>query len=181
MLRRVNAALFEAPAGARIQVVAESRNNDGVNDARFEYAGNILPREIIQGLPGCTFDVDAATAQLQAVVAFADTAPWTARYDLAEIENGVKLNLGKFTMKLDGAPLISFAIEPVAAAARPPMTRSAPGAARKRAGRKKKAAKRKRPAAKRKRPAAKRKATKKKGSKKKIATKSRRGSSRKRR
>ena len=53
MLRRVNAALFEAPAGARIEVVAQSQNNNGVNDARFEYAGRILPRETIQGLPGC--------------------------------------------------------------------------------------------------------------------------------
>src|SRR6266498_4898908 len=37
MLRRINAALFEAPAGARIEIVAESQNNNGVTDARFEY------------------------------------------------------------------------------------------------------------------------------------------------
>ena len=34
MLERVNAALFKAPRGARIQIVAE--NNNGVNDGRFE-------------------------------------------------------------------------------------------------------------------------------------------------
>jgi hypothetical protein len=125
MLRRVNAALFEAPAGARIAVVAESQNNNGVNDARFEYAGKILPRENIQGLPGCSFTVAGTTEQLQAVVAFADTTADSARYDLAEIENGVKSNLGKFTMKSDGSPIISFAIEPIMVAARVAM-RSAP-------------------------------------------------------
>src|SRR5262245_12688472 len=116
MLRRVNATLFQAPAGARIELVAESRNNNGVNDARFEYADRILPRATIQGLPGCSFDVDGETAQLQAVVAFATTSPGTARYDLSEIENGVKSNLGKFTLNSDG-PLISFAIEPTPTAA----------------------------------------------------------------
>ena len=136
MLRRVNAALFEAPAGARIEVVAESQNNNGVNDARFEYAGRILAREIIQGLPGCSFIVEEAIAQLQAVVAFADTAPDIARYDLAEVENGVKSNLGKFTMKSDGSPLISFAIDPIAVAARAPV-RAAGKTARTKAGKKK--------------------------------------------
>ena len=164
MLRRVNAALFEAPAGARIEVVAESQGNGGVNDARFEYAGTILPRELIEGLPGCSFVVEEATAQLQAVVAFADAAPGTARYDLAEVENGVKSNLGKFTMKSDASPLISFAIEPILVAARAPMKRAARKAARKKPARKK--------------PARKKAARKKKTARK--ATKPRRGTSRKR-
>jgi hypothetical protein len=145
MLRRVNAALFEAPAGARIEVVAQSQNNDGVNDARFEYAGTILPRENINGLPGCSFKVEGVTEQLQAVVAFADTASDSARYDLAEVENGVKTNLGKFTLKSDGSPLISFAIEPIMIAARVPMRSATRAAVRKKAPKRvsKKAARRK--------------------------------------
>ena len=112
MLRRVNAALFEAPAGARIQLVAESQNNNGVNDARFEYANAILPREVIMGRPGCSFTVGAATEQLESVVAFSITAPGSARYDLFEVENGVLMNLGKSVRNSGGAPLIAFAIDP---------------------------------------------------------------------
>lgn len=128
MLRRINAALFEAPAGARIQVVAGSQNNSGVNDARFEYAGQILSRETILGLPGCSFTVQGSSARLQAVVVFANDAPGSARYDLAEIENGVQSSLGKFTLKSDASPLIDFAIDPIAipaTAAAPRMVRPA--------------------------------------------------------
>lgn len=112
MLRRVNAALFEAPAGARIQLVAESQNNNGVNDARFEYANALLPREVIMGRPGCSFTVGAATEQLESVVAFSTAAPGSARYDLFEVENGVMMNLGKSVRNSGGAPLIAFAIDP---------------------------------------------------------------------
>jgi hypothetical protein len=115
MLRRVNAALFEAPAGARIELVAESRNNNGVLDARFEYAGAVLPRETISGLPGCSFTVNRTSGRLQAVVAFDPGAPGNARYDLSEVENGVLSNLGKFTLKSDSSPLLDFVIDPVAA------------------------------------------------------------------
>lgn len=139
----MNAALFEAPAGARIQIVAESRNNGGVNDARFEYAGTILAREAIQNLPGCTFNVGEETGQLQAVVAFSDTASGTARYDLAEIENGAKLNLGKFTLKADGSPFISFAIEPITVAARAAVKPAARRHIRKKTAKKKAAKKKK--------------------------------------
>src|SRR6266498_1723287 len=113
MLRRINAALFEAPAGARIEIVAESQNNNGVTDARFEYDGALLDREQILGLPGCSFTVAETHARLQAVVAFADSAPGTARYDLSEVENGVLSNLNKFTLKSDASPLIDFVIDPV--------------------------------------------------------------------
>lgn len=116
MLRRVNAALFEAPAGARIEVVADSRNNNGVADARFEYAGAVLPRQTIAGLPGCSFTVQGTSGRLQAVVVFDSAAPGNARYDLSEVENGVLSQLGKFTLKSDGSPLIDFTIDPVAAA-----------------------------------------------------------------
>ena len=116
MLRRVNAALFEAPAGARIEVVAESRNTTGVTDARFEYAGTVLPRETISGLPGCSLTVNGTPGRLQAVVAFDPGAPGNARYDLSEVENGVLSTLGVFTLKSDGSPLIDFTIDPVAAA-----------------------------------------------------------------
>jgi hypothetical protein len=112
MLRRVNAALFEAPAGARIQVVAAAQENNGVNDARFEYAGQILPRETIQGLPGCSLTVADARKGLEAAVVFDPAAPGSARYDLFEIENGAALDLNKSTRNSDSAPLISFTIRP---------------------------------------------------------------------
>ena len=126
MLRRVNAALFEAPDGARIELVAESRNNNGVIDARFEYAGTVLPRETISGLPGCSFIVNGTSGRLQAVVAFDPGAPGNARYDLSEVENGVLSNLGKFTLKSDSSPLIDFVIDPIAApVGMAPVTRGA--------------------------------------------------------
>ena len=112
MLRRVNAALFEAPAGARIQVVAAAQENNGVNDARFEYAGQILPRETILGLPGCSFTVADARKGLEAAVVFDPAAPGSARYDLFEVENGTTLDLHKSTRHLDLSPLISFTIKP---------------------------------------------------------------------
>lgn len=126
MLKRVNATLFEAPAGARIEVVAESHNNNGVADARFEYAGTTLARTTISGLPGCSLTVTGTSSRLQAVVAFDPGAPANARYDLFEVENGVLSNLGKFTLKSDGSPLIDFVIDPVAAPLR--IARAARGA-----------------------------------------------------
>lgn len=135
MLRRVNAAVFEAPVGARVEVVAESQSNNGVTDARFEYAGTVLPRDVILGLPGCSFTVESFSARLQAVVAFDDNAPGTARYDLFEVENGVLTSLGKFTLKSDGTPLIDFVIDPVEAAVPAGASmRSAPRAAPRVAG-----------------------------------------------
>ena len=116
MLRRINAAVFEAPAGATIDVVARAQNNEGINDARFEYAGVVLPRAVIQGLPGCSFTVDDASQRLQAVVGFTNGAAGTARYDLFEAENGVLSALSKFTLKADNSPLIDFVIDPVEAA-----------------------------------------------------------------
>ena len=113
MLRRVNAALFEAPPGALIRVVAEAQGNNGVNDARFEYAGQILPRETILGLPGCSFTVADFSERLEAVVVFDPGAPGSARYDLFEVENGVKNDLQKSTRHSDSTPLISFTIDPV--------------------------------------------------------------------
>lgn len=118
MLRRVNAALFEAPPGAAIQVVAEALGNNGVNDARFEYAGQILPRLMILGLPGCSFFVADVSERLEAVVVFDPAAPGSARYDLFEVENGVKTDLQKSTKHSDSAPLISFTIDPVFVAIR---------------------------------------------------------------
>jgi hypothetical protein len=153
MLRRRNATLFDAPAGAQIQVVASSQGNNGVNDARFEYAGQVLNRETILGLPGCTFTVDDDSRELlEAVVIFDDGANSAARYDLFEVENGVQSPLGKFTLKSDGANQIGFSIQPVAAAvpvgAAPremtgaPPPKRAPKAAKRRPAPKKRVAKR---------------------------------------
>ena len=157
MLRRITSALFEAPAGQQIQVVAQSQRNNGVNDARFEYAGNVLDREQIQGLPGCTFIVAATRERLQAVVAFDEDAPGDARYDLFEVESGSLSNLRKNVSKADGSPLIDFAIDAIAVAVAAGAGRrrgAAPGMAAKtlRRGQKPSAARKKRKAVARKRP-----------------------------
>jgi hypothetical protein len=117
MLRRVHTALFEAPAGARIEIVVESQGNNGVNDARFEYAGRVLPRETILGLPGCSFTVENTSRILEAVVVFDTAAPGTARYDMFEVENGVKSDLQKSTRHSQSVPQIGFAIDPLPVAA----------------------------------------------------------------
>ena len=147
MLRRVNAALFEAPPGARIQIVAEARNNNSVNDPTFEYGGRLLTEETILGLPGCSFTVNA-TEFFEAGVVFDPDASASARYDLFEVENGVKSNLQKFVRSSDPTNLIGFTIEPMAfaiseAGGPGPGFAPAPGAARPPAARK--AAKRKAP------------------------------------
>jgi len=115
MLRRVNSALFRAPAGARIQVVTQAQGNNGVNDARFEYAQQILPRETILGLPGCSFTVAGTSEGLEAVVVFDPAAPGTARYDLFEVENGIANALQKSVTAANASPLIGFTIDPVGA------------------------------------------------------------------
>ena len=150
MLRRVNAALFEAPPGAVIQVVADAQGNNGVNDARFEYAGQILARETILGLPGCSFTIADFSERLEAVVVFDPGAPGSARYDLFEVENGVRNDLQKSTRHSDSTPLISFTIDPVMVAVSSGSRAAAPRplrkAARRKAARKRTAVKKKKPA-----------------------------------
>jgi hypothetical protein len=186
MLRRINAAVFEGPEGARIEVVAQAQSNNGLSDARFEYAGTVLPRQTILGLPGCSFTVEDSSQRLQAVVAFDDNAPGNARYDLFEVENGVLSNLGKFTLKSDGSPLIAFVIDPVAAAVPARGPRRAPARAPRAAaaGARPPRPPRKRVAARKAAAKPPRRRTAKKTAKKsakKTAARARRGSSRKRR
>ena len=111
MLRRVNATVFAAPAGARIQVIAESQNNNGVHEARFEYGNRVLDAKTILDRPGCSITVADDSELLDVTVIFDPSAPAAARYDLFEVENGVKSALGKFTKNSDG-PTINFAIDP---------------------------------------------------------------------
>lgn len=131
MLRRVTSLTYKAPVGARIQIVAESQDNEDFHDARFEFDLQVLDPETVLDRPGCTFTFED-TARLQAFVTFQDGAPGTARYDLFEVENGVKRSLEKFVRKSQSAPQLAFTIEPeeeaVAAAAAAP--RAEPEAAR---------------------------------------------------
>ena len=153
MLRRFNAALYEAPSGARIQIVVDSQDNNGVKDARFQYGTDILDRETILGLPGCTFTVGPTREQFQAGVVFDPAAPGSARYDMFEVENGVASPLSKNVKNSASAPLLAFAVDPVASvAAAAPVGMARPAGARaaaptttkkKTAARKKSAAKKK--------------------------------------
>jgi hypothetical protein len=190
MLRRVSPALFEAPAGQRVQIVSRSQSNDGVNAARFEYGGTVLmPPQVIGGLPGCTFTIApfGQRKRFEALVVFSPAAGDSARYDLFEVTGGGgQVDLQEHVSKSDSAPLIDFVIEGTAAAvgAPPPGPAGAPapvGAARppRRAAKKKKKAtavrkKTKKTAVKRK-PAA----AKKKASKKKVAVRKKRATRRK--
>jgi hypothetical protein len=135
MLRRFNSALYEAPPGAQIQIVVEGQDNNGVEDARFQYGSDVLPREIILGLPGCSFTVDSSRKRLEAVVVFDPGAAGSARYDMFEVESGVKSALGKSVTNSSSAPLMAFAVDPVAAlAAAAPIGMAAAGFARPIAG-----------------------------------------------
>jgi hypothetical protein len=129
MLRRITFDRYEADLGDQIELVAQSQSNNGVNDARFEYANKVLPRLAIQGLPGATFTVQPGRNRVQAVVAFAPGAGAAARYDLFELDSvGGLTDLRQHVSKMDSAPLVGFAVEgvPVAAA----VTRGMPAAGR---------------------------------------------------
>lgn len=118
MLRRITFDRYEADLGDQIDIVAQSQGNNGVNDARFEYANAILPRQVIQGRPGATFVVLPGRNRVQAVVAFDPGASAAARYDLFEVDNvGGLSDLRQHVTKIDSSPLIGFAVEGVAAAA----------------------------------------------------------------
>ena len=109
MLTRIGADRSSAPTGQRTQIVSRSRNNNGVNDARFEYDGVVLPRETVQGLPACTFTIVPATKTFEAVVDFDPGAPSTARYDLFEVDpSGGLIDLQEDAFPVD--PLINFGI-----------------------------------------------------------------------
>jgi hypothetical protein len=167
MLRRVSPALFEAPAGQRIQIVTRSQSNDGVNAARFEYGGTVLmPPQVIGGLPGCTFTIapSGLRKRFEALVVFSPNAGDSARYDLFEVTaGGGEVDLQEHVSKGDSAPLIDFVIEGTAGPAGappPPGPAGAPAPVR---------AKRPRRAAKKKKAAAARKKTKKTAPKRKPA------------
>jgi hypothetical protein len=118
MLRRITFDRYEADLGDQIEIVAQSQSNNGVNDARFEYANNALPRLAIQGLPGASFIVLPGRNRVQAVVAFDPAAGAAARYDLFELDSaGGLTDLRQHVSKIDSAPLVGFAVEGVQAAA----------------------------------------------------------------
>jgi hypothetical protein len=89
MLTRVGPDTFSAPADSSSTIVAQS--DDGAPSATFSY-GTALPTQTIQGLPGCTFDVDSGLKMFRCVVVFGQgPAP---RYDLFEVDaNGLLVDL----------------------------------------------------------------------------------------
>jgi hypothetical protein len=118
MLRRITFDRYEADLGEHVEIVAQSQSNNGVNDARFEYANNALPRLAIQGLPGASFTVLPGRNRVQAVVAFDPAAGAAARYDLFELNRaGGLTDLRQHVSKIDSAPLVGFAVEGVPAGA----------------------------------------------------------------
>lgn len=174
MLRKINETLFSAPRGRTIQLVVESQGNNTVNEARFEYAGEQLDPERIGGLPGCTFTVADTREILEAGVVFAGGVTG-ARYDMFEVENGVRSPLDKSVRSSEASPIIAFTIRPDAAPLGMAAAPGAPPPAMKQPAAKKK----KKKAAAKKKTAKKKAATKKAAAKKKTAPKKKTKTSRK--
>src|SRR4051812_49658480 len=109
MLRRITFDRYEADLGDQIEIVAQSQSNNGVNDARFEYANNALPRLAIQGLPGASFTVLPGRNRVQAVVAFDPAAGAAAPHDPFELGSaGGGTALRPHGSKNDPAPPFGF-------------------------------------------------------------------------
>jgi hypothetical protein len=182
MLKRVTSGRYEGNEGDVVTIVTQSQGNNGVNDARFQYAGNVLPRAASSGLPAGTFTVQRGRAQFEAVVAFDPTADNSARYDVFEVDStGGLTDLREHLTKLDGSPLLAFAVDgvPVVAAVPKRMPGVAPAAPRAKTA----AAKRSKPKAARKKTTG-QAAAPKKGARKKVAARKsrvRRTTTRKRR
>ena len=115
MLKRVTAALYVEDAGAHVQLAVIATNNKGVEDARFEYDGDVLPRGTLDSHPACRFDVKAGSHQLRVIVAFHPDARDTAHYDLLQVNDGGALQpVGASVTKAASAPIIGFGIDGVA-------------------------------------------------------------------
>ena len=116
MLRRVNAALYEADLGEHVELFVVQQGNGGVETASFEYNGIVLPAHPIQGHPGCEFTVVSGTHQFECIAVF-NPAAQTARYDLFEVNSaGGQTALNKSVTSADPTPLIGFGINAVAVA-----------------------------------------------------------------
>jgi len=117
MLRRVNAALYEADLGEHVELFVVQQGNGGVEAASFEYNGIVLPAHPIQGHPGCEFTVVAGTHQFECIVVLNPASQATARYDLFEVNSaGGQTALNKSVTAADPTPLIGFGIGGVAVA-----------------------------------------------------------------
>ncbi len=120
MLKRISSSLFQAPTGTPVQIVARSRDNNGVNAATFRYAQTDLKRQTIQGLPGCSFNVLLNQRSFSALVVFDPGVKPSARYDLFEVDtDGTLSDMNEATFP-DADPDIAFSIEGTAAAAAAP-------------------------------------------------------------
>lgn len=148
MLQRVAPSLFRASTGETVTIAAVAQDNNGVESAGFRYGTTNLPPRLVQGHPGCEFDVASAVTTLGTVVAFAPGAP-NARYDLFEEDDQGNLVDLQVPAHAAFGSIVQFQIDGLPA----PVLAAAPG---------KKAAKKK---------AAKKKAAKKKAGKKKTAKK----------
>ena len=117
MLRRVNAGLYEEDEGADVELAVKASNNDGVEDATFDYDSTVLPAHPIGGHPGCQFTVQSGTQQFRVLVVFSPSAPATARYDLFQVNAAGTLVpiAGKSVTNNGGTPLIGFGIDGEAA------------------------------------------------------------------
>lgn len=139
MLQRVAPSLFRASTGETVTLAAVAQDNNGVESAGFRYGTTNLPPRLVQGHPGCEFDVASAVTTLGTVVVFAPGAP-NARYDLFEEDD--QGNLVDLLVPAHAAfgSIVQFQIDGLPA----PVLAAAPGkkAAKKKAA-KKKAAKKK--------------------------------------
>jgi hypothetical protein len=110
MLQRQSPTLFQATTGETVTIAAIARNNGGAEAAIFRYGSpQQLPPRVVQGHPGCEFNVRSATNTLGALVTFATGSP-TAQYELfEEDDNGILQPLQIVATPLSGA-IVQFQI-----------------------------------------------------------------------
>jgi hypothetical protein len=114
MLKRINAGLFEEDEDSDIELAVKAQNNNGTEDARFDYNSTVLGRDTVQGHPGCRFKVRSGTRQFKVLVAFDPAAPAAARYDLFQVNAaGTLTAVGKSVSNTGGTALIGFGIDGV--------------------------------------------------------------------
>ncbi|CAN5775976.1 hypothetical protein BH18ACI5_BH18ACI5_06700 [soil metagenome] len=160
MLIRVDLSTFQAQTGDTVHVFVKARSNGGVEDATFFYAGHPLDLDVINGHPGCTFDVVAGSKMLTCTATFSGAG---GAYDFFQLDdNGGESSLQE-TLTPDLGPVIQLEIDGVAVAvlAGDPGPKKVKKTAKKKTAKKKKAAKQ----------PAKKKTGKKKTTKKKTAKK----------
>lgn len=127
VLKKINGTDYEGAAGAEVTIVAVSQNNNGVEQAFYEYDGQTPDAATFQGHPGCKFVLKTGRKMFETLVVFAPGFP-NARYDLFEVDAGGLVDLQKGRTASDPNGRIGMRITglvPALAGAPPPPAKAA--------------------------------------------------------